>query len=309
MQIERVTLRDHDMSASLLNYGAITQSWVLGETPLILGYENPQDYLSDPFYLGAIVGRVANRIGGARFRLEDVENLLDANEGANSLHGGFHALSRQYWQIKQSNANQAVMYYASPDGECGFPGLVAFEVRVTLKYPRLTYEITAKPDRPTPISIAQHNYYTLGNLGGMTDAHLRIMSDRILDTDAQGVANGPIHQVKGSTRDFTAARPIGDCAEGLDSFFVFNAKRSTNEPVAELVAESGLTLRVYSDQPGAQVYSAVQMSFPFWDSAGLCIEPSGYPNAVNTPSFPSVLYSPEKPYYQKLVLEIVEDRV
>lgn len=309
MQIDRVLLNDHTMSVALLSCGAITQGWWINETPLILGYENPQDYLPDPYYLGAIVGRVANRIGGAELWLDGAPYPLSANEGANTLHGGVKGLSRRNWSLSQTAENEAVLNLVSPDGDNGFPGEVQFQVRVTLNYPRLTYRISAVPDRPTPISVAQHNYYTLGSTDGIADTRLKLASNRILDIDDQGIPTGQLRQVGKTGLDFTVPKSIGNAAQDIDHFFVFDPQRNPQTPVVEVAVDNGSKLSVYSDQPGAQIYSAAHLSDPFCKGGGVCIEPSGYPNAVNIPSFPTVICTPDRPYCQKLVLEISEGRV
>ena len=304
VHIDRVLLNDHTMSVSLLSYGAITQGWWINDTPLILGYEDPQDYLTDPYYLGAIVGRVANRIGGADMQLDGIRYPLSANEGANTLHGGATGLSRQNWTLSQAAENEVVLGFVSPDGDNGFPGEVQFEVRVSLNYPRLTYAISARPDRPTPISIAQHNYYSLGSASSIVDTCLQLASDRLLDTDEHGVPTGQLRQVHDVGLDFTLSKPIGSALRAIDNFFVFDPQRSPQNPIAEVEAGSGLKLSVYSDQPGAQVYSVAHLSAPFNREGGVCIEPSGYPNAINVASFPPIIYSPDNPYRQTLDLEI-----
>ncbi|WP_171206558.1 aldose epimerase family protein [Ruegeria sp. HKCCA0235A] len=308
MPVEQVLLEDGNMSVSLLNYGAITQGWWLGKTPLILGYDNPQDYLSDPFYLGAIVGRVANRIGGAQFALQGHVHHLTANEGPTTLHGGPGGLSRKHWEIVKTTLNQAVLSLTSPDGEGGFPGEVEFEVHVKLTYPRLTYTITARPDRPTPISIAQHNYYSLGCPGDILGCRLRLRSNRVLELDARSVPSGDISAAGENVPNFALSRTVGAEGRELDHYFVFEESGNHDHPVAEVRAPSGLRMNVYSDQPGAQVYTGAQLSGRFSPGAGLCIEPSGYPNAVNIPAFPSVIHTPDNPYRQTLTLEISEGR-
>ncbi|WP_256368690.1 MULTISPECIES: aldose epimerase family protein [unclassified Ruegeria] len=305
--IERVVLEDGDMSASLLSYGAITQGWWLGQTPLILGYDTPQDYLTDPYYLGAIVGRLANRVSGAQFDLLGETIRVTANEGKNALHGGRDGLSHQYWSVEKTALNQAVLSITSPDGEGGFPAEVQFVIKVELAYPCLIYTITAHPDRPTPISIAQHNYYSIGCPQGILDCRLKLHAKTLLELNENATPTGRILKADAESLDFTRSRVIGQEAGFLDHYFVFEDGRDLTMPVAEVETPSGLKMKVYSDQPGAQVYTAAHLSDPFRPGAALCIEPAGYTDAVNNPAFPSVIYTPEKPYRQKLTLEIFED--
>lgn len=306
--MKRVVLKNGDMSVALLNYGAITQGWWLGDTPLILGYETPEEYLTDPYYVGAIVGRVANRISGAQFELGGTQYNLSANEGGNTLHGGTAGLSHQRWALEQISPTEAAFDLVSPDGDNGFPGQVRFEISVQLKNPCLTYSITAQPDRPTPISISQHNYYALGRHQTVSEHGLKLASDRFLEVDDQGIPSGVLQGVKDGGVDFTRSKPVGRAATDLDHYFVFDPDRDHRDPVANVHAPSGLGMTVYSDQPGAQVYSAAHLSAPFRSGAGLCIEPSGYVNAPNIRAFPSIIYSKDHTYRQTLTLEISDNR-
>ncbi|MGV6805453.1 MAG: aldose epimerase family protein [Ruegeria sp.] len=304
--ITTAVLVDGDMTVSVLSYGAITQGWWLKDTPLILGYRNPEAYRDDNNYVGAIVGRVANRIGGARFDLDDEHFRLDANEGQNTLHGGSVGLSHQDWDLDLISPNDALLSCVSEDGAGGFPGKVRFEVTISLQAPQLIYSISAWPDRPTPISIAQHNYYTLGVPRNVSKLTLVLASDRFLETDEQGVPTGLISDATRAGLDFSLPREIGQASQDLDHYFVFRSGADPKSPVARLVAPSGLTMNVYSDQPGAQVYSGAHFSKPLGQSGGVCIEPSGYPNATNVGTFPSMIFSPDNPYRQVLALEISE---
>ncbi|WP_170605588.1 aldose epimerase family protein [Ruegeria arenilitoris] len=301
---ECTLLTDGPMTVSLLSYGAITQGWWYDEIPLILGYDDPKAYLTDKNYMGAIVGRVANRIGGAKFSLGTSHFELNANEGRNTLHGGPAGLSHRHWDISRISPSEARLRLTSPDGDNGFPGKVKFEVQVTLEFPKLVYSFHAQPDRPTPISITQHNYYSLGSTTGISEHKLMLDSNQLLEFDEEGVPSGKIWNAAGTGLDFSSPTVIGTSSPDLDHYYLFDTKGKPDNLVAELAAPSGVTLSVFSDQPGAQVYSGAKLKTPFYPRDGLCIEPSGYPNAINIPSFPSVISTPENPYRQTLTLEI-----
>ncbi|MEM6658578.1 MAG: aldose epimerase family protein [Pseudomonadota bacterium] len=305
--MKRVVLSAGDMRVALLNYGGVTQGWWYKDVPLILGYDDPLAYLDDRNYLGALVGRVANRIENARFELDGQVYDLTANEGPNTLHGGEARLSHQVWDLLQTAANAAVFRLTSPGGAGGFPGALTVEVKVSLTGSGLEYAIFARPDRPTPISIAQHNYYMLGSPDGICNHVLMLASDRLLETDHAGLPSGRVIDAKGAGLDFASPQKIDQRADTLDHYYVFNPDRDRNQPVAVLQAPHGLKMKVRSDQPGAQVYAGAHLSGPFARNAGFCIEPAGYTNAVNIASFPSVIYSPQHPYKQTLSLDICGD--
>ena len=303
---ETVDLRSGRMALRLVSRGAATQGWWLDDVPLILGYEAAQDYVSDPFYLGAIAGPVANRIGGARYNYEGQEVALVPNEGENLLHSGGLGLSNRDWTIEPGTGSETAHLSCAVDaGSDGFPGSACFDLHVTLGDNRLTYQMTAHVDCARPISLAQHNYYTLGASSGK-DLQLQVSADRVLGLSSEMVADGSLEVLFEQGLDFHEPRPLHDVTGGIDRFFVRSDAPDLDHPIATLMAPSGLKMRVYSDQPGAQVYTGHGLSSPFVPWAGVCIEPSGYPNAVNQPGFPSMMCTPDKPYSQTLILELVE---
>lgn len=300
----RIELHDGDMRVAMLSYGATTQGWWFRNAPLILGYDDPAQYRDDPHFLGAIVGRVANRISGASYVQNGIRVQLSPNEGANQLHGGPEGLWSKNWQLSPLSRNTARLTLNSPDGESGFPGGVAFEMVVCLESPQLTYHIKAVPRCPTPISIAQHNYYSLGEVNGVQAPRLKVASSACLAMDANGVPTGKVMQTANGPLDFRTPRAVGQ--HPVDDFFVFDPARDMSKPIAQITSGGGMRLSAYSDQPGAQIYTGHKLGGDFAPRAGLCIEPSGFPNAVNIPSFPSIMASPENPYEQRLTLKISE---
>lgn len=302
--IESIELNSGAMSLQLLTYGAVTQSWRVDGVEMILGYDKVEDYQSDPFYIGAIAGPVANRIGGATFTHDGQIFTLQPNEGANVLHSGADGLSSKIWTVASARTDSAKLIYDAPDGEAGFPGASRFEITVTLSDEALIYEMRAEVEQPRPVSLAQHNYYCLGQETG-ADLALTLPARGVLTLDKETIATGAIDVPADAGLDFERARRLGDTPKGIDRFFVFDDKRDASRPVATLEASTGMGMEVYSDQPGAQVYTGHGLGAPFQPWQGICIEPSGYPNAVNQPRFPSMICTPEAPYTQRLMLEVL----
>jgi aldose 1-epimerase len=302
---EQIVLRNGEMSVALLSRGATTQKWTLGDRDLILGYDTADQYESDQCFVGAMVGRVANRIAGPTVQINGATVTLDQNEGVNTLHGGSGGIWAKNWSVHERSDSHVSMSVTSPDGDCGFPGNVTFTVTVVLSETSLTYTLSATTDTPTPISLAQHNYYTLGTKGA-TDLHLQLNADKRLVQASDGCANGKIDEVAGTVRDFSSngGRQFADGT--IDDFMIFDKDRDPDEPVATLTAPDGLKLRFWSDQAGAQVYSGHGLASPFEPGAGVCFEPSGYPNALNHDHFPSIMITPETPYHQTLKIEVVK---
>lgn len=319
--LQEACLTKGGLSLSLLNIGAATRDLRVAhrgrQVPVVLGYQDPRAYLENPFYMGVIAGRVAGRIRGARFTLDGHAVRLPANEGRNMLHGGTGGMSHHLWQMEAAGEAAADLTYVSPDGENGFPGRVVFRMRVSLGESTVTYSMRATTDRPTPVNLAQHSYYNLTGGGDILSHRLTSPARRYLPLDAERVPTGTVDDVSGTRYDFRRGKTLGELdprREGTDINICFDAGPAPVLPVASLDGPNGLRMQVFSDQPGAQIYTAAHLAAhdgalpgqslaPF---AGVCIEPQGYPDAVNQPGFPSVIITPDKPYRQELRLEFSE---
>lgn len=309
----RAVLEDGPMRVAVLSLGCITQDWRLAhegrEVPVVLGYADPMAYADNPGYLGAVVGRVANRTGFGRFSLGGKAYTLPVNMPPHHLHG---SLGTRLWDMETDSAAKAVrLSYTSPDGEDGYPGRVAFTVTITLRAPRLIYDFAAMPDRETPVNMAQHNYYNLMGSGDVYGHQLQIAARRYTPADETLLPTGEIAPVARTRFDFTAPRTLSE-ADPARAGYDLNYALDGDQPAATARAPNGLALRLTTDRPGLQVYTAGglgasegthegQSIGPF---AGLCLEPQGFPDALNKPAFPSILCSPDAPYAQRLEVEI-----
>jgi len=314
--LRRHVLQDGAHRVAILSLGCITQDWRVAhqgaEVPVVLGYEHPQHYIGQSESLGAIVGRVANRISNADFTLAEKRYRLPANIPPHHLHSGPTGLGHQNWDMEGDDHTVRLRYH-SPDGEGGYPGAVDFQVVISLANNRLTYDMTATVDRPTPINLAQHSYYNLmGGAAAIWDHCLQINAEATTALDADLIPTGAIEPVAGKGLDFCEMRRLGtaDPAHlGSDSNFVLGPAKGPN---ATLSAPNDLTLKLWTDQPGLQLYTgaslhcqnpplAGQKHAPFH---GVCLEAQQFPDAPNRPEFPSIIAKPDHPYRQVTSVEI-----
>lgn len=298
MQITRHVLRSGDVSASILNLGCILQDWrvPLGQTriPVVLGHDDPQAYQTNPNYMGAVVGRVANRIAGARFTLDGETYVLPANEPPHHLHGGPDGLHNRIWSVERDGDSALRLGLTSEHLDQGYPGLLEISVIIRLTGAELCYEFTATTDRPTPINLSQHAYYNLMGRGTVADHRLRISAETITPTCDDQIPTGQITPVD-DTNDFRTPRAIGTTPRDV------NLMLTGTNPAAELTAPNGLKLSLDTDKPGLQLYTGHHLPTPF---AGLCLEPQFPPNAINMPAFAMPLTTPDQPYRHRLSLRI-----
>jgi aldose 1-epimerase len=255
---------------------------------VVLGFESPDDYRDNPRYLGAIVGRCANRIAGARFTLDGKTYQLAANIGPNHLHGGVKGFDQRVWRAA-CGASDLELRYQSPDGEEGYPGTLDVQVRYTLTdRNELVVEYHATTDKPTPINLTQHSYFNLAGDGDVLDHLLQIDADAITAVDDNSIPTGALMPVAGTAFDFRAPTRIGARRDGsYDHNFVLHGSVRVVEP------ESGRTLDVQTTEPGMQLYTGY--------SRGLCLETQHFPDSPNQPAFPSTILRPGSEYRSRTV--------
>ncbi|MHC0054741.1 aldose epimerase family protein [Actibacterium sp. D379-3] len=309
--VHQARLVEGDVAVTLLSLGCITQDWRAGNVPVVLGYADPAAYLHNPTYFGVIAGRVANRTAHGRFTLNGRPVRLSKNEGANHLHGGTRGLGARNWAMEGDGANAVRLTYRAPDGEEGYPGAVDFSVTVRLSGHRLSYAMDGRPDRPTPINLAQHSYYNLAGGGPVWDHRLHLPATGFTPTDAQGIPTGAVAPVTGTRYGFNAPRLLGDADPGHLGSDVNLVLAAPGGPAATLTC-ANMRLRLWTDQPGMQLYNAMHLTRTpgghdrrVYDRFhGLCLEPQHFPDSLNQPRFPPIICTPDRPYRQRLTVEI-----
>lgn len=301
-------------SCSLLDYGATWRSMLVPNrsgvlTDVVLGFETLEEYRNQEWYVGATIGRVANRIGGARFTLNGEEYPLFANDSGNCSHGGNIGFDKRRW--KAAVEEQTVVFSRfSPDGEEGFPGNLSAMVAYTLTEDNaLSIRYFAVSDRDTLCSLTNHAYFNLAGQGSdsVLDQTLFIDADRFTCIDPTILPTGEIKFVEGTPLDFRAEKPIGrdvasheflmDAALGYDHNFVLNHPQGGLECVARAFDPTGgIKLDVLTDQPGIQLFTPYDMcglsgkgGAVYHGRAGFCLETQHFANAMRNPHFPSIV--------------------
>src|SRR5690606_34196781 len=200
------------------------------------GFDDFDPYPAHSPHFGSLAGRVANRISNASFELDGVTYTLPPNEGSLQLHGGAEGLGRQVWTGQADSANNAVRFNLfSPDGAMGYPGNVNFAATYTLSGNRLRLELSATTDRPTPISLVQHQYFNLGTTDTVLDHQIQVNSSAYTELGSDLAPTGAILPSKGTIYDLRAPRTMRD-ANGApvdyDMGLVLDAGRKTSDPIA-----------------------------------------------------------------------------
>ncbi len=314
-----------DYGASLLELHVPDREGRLED--VVLGYSRLEDYLKDDAYVGATIGRVANRIAGASFTLEDKTYQLTTNDGPNHLHGGIRGFDKVIWtalpDLEKSPATVSLNYLSS-HGEEGYPGNLRTRVDYTLTDDDellITYRATA--DRPTPVNLTNHTYFNLAGKGNILEHQLTVEASRHTPLNQDHLPVGSSESVQGTPFDFRSPAPIGPRLARLDVHprgfnhnFVLDGAEGGLVRAAKLHdPRSGRVLELLTDQPGLQLYTGHYVKASargknghvHGPNAGLCLEPQHFPNAVNVAAFPSIILKPGQEYIHRTVWKFSTD--
>ena len=304
----------HGLEVSIINYGgAITSLKVPDRNgefgDIVLGYETLDDYVRNPRYFGALIGRHANRIAHGEFSLNGTDYQLEQNNGANHLHGGYNGFDRRVWDASEENGLR--LTYLSKDGEAGYPGNLTATVVYTLSEDNeLGLDYHATTDQDTIVNLTNHAYFNLKGEGTILDHELMLDADSFTPVSSELIPTGEIKSVAGTAMDFRKSKQIGSeisLIGGYDHNYVLNDRDGSLRSVGRLYeATAGRVVEIFTTQPGIQFYSGnfLDGSFVGKDGqayhkyAGLCLEPQHFPDAPNHSNFPSTILRAGDTYHQ-----------
>lgn len=297
---------------TLMDIGA---TWLSCRVPLrggevrevLLGHQLAKDYVKQPGYLGAIVGRYANRIARARFELDGIEYVLNANEGEHQLHGGSAGFHTLRWKCETKSPQHVLFSLVSPAGDQGFPGNLRAEVEYSVVSQRkLDISITTIVDAKCPVNLTSHAYFNLDAEHVDARRHrLMIAAQHFLPVSDELIPTGEIKPVQGTALDFTQLREVGssnphdpqlEIAGGHDHSFLLRRTddRAQNETAVELQSADGcLAMQLGTSYAGLQLYTGSQLGAchdrtgrAYQPYAGIALEPQYLPDSPNRPEWP-----------------------
>ena len=318
-EIFKYTLKNNrGMEVDIITYGAIITAIRVPDRKrepgdVVLGFDTLEEYLGDHPYIGAMVGRVCNRVGKSRFELDGKIYKLTANEGANQLHGGHKGFDKQVWTAHSQKSLEQVsllLGYESADGEEGYPGSLLVETEYSLNdQNELGIHIRAKTDKPTHVNLTNHSYFNLNNCEGSIREHeLMIAADRITELNVESIPTGKILQVENTPYDFRLSTAIGEridqVAPGYDINYVLAMENRELSRVAALHDRvSGRTMEVLTTLPGVQLYTSNYVDGisgkggkVYEKHSAVCLETQFFPDSPNHLHFPSTVLKPDEEY-------------
>lgn len=291
------------------------------QTDVVTGMNSVKGFKSstEP-YFGATIGRVGNRIAKGQFTLEGKQYQVPLNNGKNALHGGVKGFQDVVWDVEKKNNNTLVFSYVSPDGEQGFPGNLTVKVTYTLEADQsIKMEYEATTDKTTVVNLTNHAFFNLNGEGSGTilNHELQIYADQFTPVDEGLIPSGELMSVKNTPFDFTSRHTIGERIEmkdeqlkfgkGYDHNYVLSEAKNKELIHAATIAGdvSGITLDIYTEEPGIQFYSGnfMQGKNVFKSGAkddfrtAFALETQHFPDAPNQPKFAPIILKKGQKYH------------
>lgn len=303
---------DNGMQVSITDFGGAVVSLVVPDregnpVDVVLGYDNATVYEQSGGYLGALIGRYGNRIGGGAFLLNGKKYQLYCNEGANHLHGGKSGFDHKLWDVQPSDG-KLLLRYTSLDGEEGYPGALQVTVQYSLLEDNtLSIQYTAVSDQDTVCNLTNHSYFNLGghSSGTILEHKLRLNADCFTPTDAASIPTGEILPVEGTPLDFRELTTIGKgidadneqlrFAAGYDqNWIIRDADGSLREMAYAECPATGITMTAATTLPAVQFYAGNHLDqvgpgkggVTYLPRGGFCLESQYYPDSMAHPDFP-----------------------
>ena len=315
--VDEITLDNGILRCSLLTYGAalrgLTAQGRKGPVDVVLGFDNMEDYETQDKFMGAVVGRYANRIAKGSFALEGRQYALACNDGENHLHGGPAGLFSKVWRAESCGETGVTFSCESPDGEEGFPGNMRVSVTYTLEGSALRLAYRAESDKVTVCNLTNHGYFNLNghDAHGAMEQVLALYAQSYTPVIPGSIPTGEIVPVEGKPMDFRTPRVIGErigeafrqleLCSGYDHNWVVDGETGKLRPAALLESpKTGIRMTVETTLPGIQFYAGNYMDgcpagkggAQYGRRDAVCLETQFFPDTPNHPDFPQCVLRP-----------------
>lgn len=299
------------MEIAVSDYGATLVQVIVPDREghpcdVVLGFDEAAGYEETGTFFGATVGRNANRIGGASIEVNGKKYELAKNDNGNNLHSGPDFYNTRMWDVKEAKGDHVIFSLESPDGDQGYPGAVHIEVTYTLTEDNaVKISYYAVPTEDTVINMTNHSYFNMAGhaSGDVMEQEVWIDADAFTRADRESIPTGEITPVEGTPMDFREKKALGrdiyddyealNFGWGYDHNWVLN-NNGKFAKVAEMSSGvSGITMEVYTDLPGIQLYSGNFLIEEKGKGGALyhkrqaaCFETQFFPDAIHKENFP-----------------------
>lgn len=319
LAVDCYTICSGGLEVEILTYGATVRALRVPDktgrpVDVVLGYESVVGYEENEGYLGALVGRYANRIAGAKCVIDGENVVLEANEGPKQLHGGPKGFSHRVFCAEIVADNAVCFSYTAADGEGGFPGTLQMKATYTLTGRGLNLRYEAESDKTTYCNITNHSYFNLNGEGDVLGHRLWVDADRFTPVGEDSIPVAMAVPAAGTPFDFTVEKTVGQDIDadfpqlrqtkGYDHNFVLNVAQGLHLAARLTGDSSGITMETWTEKPGVQIYAANFLSTGFQTKGGvtygkhggICLETQFFPDSPNHSEWGDILLRPGRRY-------------
>ncbi len=317
--VDLLTLRCGALEAEILTFGATVRALRVPDrsgrsVDVVLGYNSVSGYETNGGYLGALVGRYANRIANASYPIDGKPIALEANEGAKQLHGGAVGFSHRVFDAEIAGENSVRLRRTSADGEGGHPGTLTLCATYTLTENALILRYEAESDKPTYCNITNHSYFNLNGHGDILGHRLQIFASRFTPVDENSIPTAMAIPTAGTAFDFTCEKTVGRdvlaheqqlrFTGGYDHNFVLDPAQGLRRAACLTGEESGIVMETWTQKPGVQLYCGnfldadtdTKSGKPYKQHEALCLETQFFPDSPNHPEWGDIVLRPGHRY-------------
>lgn len=317
--VEKLTLRRDGLEAEIITFGAALRALRVPDrtgrpVDVVLGFDRVEDYEICGGYLGATVGRYANRIAGASCLIDGRRVALEANEGTKQLHGGPAGFSHRVFGVLETGESSVTLGYVSADGEGGFPGTLTLRVTCALDGRGLSLRYEAASDKTTFCNITNHSYFNLNGGGDVMGHRLWLAASSYTPVGPDSIPTAMARPVAGTPFDFTAEKPLGRDINaddqqlrnvgGYDHNFVLDPAQGLRRCARLTGDRSGIVMEVWTEKPGVQLYTGNFLDGTVPGKGGavhqprqaVCLETQFFPDSPNHPEWGDILLRPGRRY-------------
>lgn len=315
--VEEIILTDGELSCGILTYGGALRFLTVPDreekpVDVLLGFDTLEDYQKQDKYIGALIGRYANRIGGSRFVLDGKEYHLSANESPNHLHGGMKGFDKRLWKVEALNRDTLTLSLTSRDKEEGYPGTLMVTVTYTLRDNALIIDYSAESDKTTLCNLTNHAYFNLSGhgSGSIRDHRFCLPGKQYVPVDAGAIPTGDLSLVEGSPMDLREPSFLGEREYDHNWTVDGWCGDGTLRLAARVFSpETGICMQTFTTLPGIQFYTGNFLDgcpggkggASYARHGAFCLETQYYPDSPNRPNFPSAVLLAEKTWKNSTV--------
>lgn len=320
-EISLITIKNNNIILELSNYGAMITKLLIDDIDVIVGCNTVDEYIKQPNFFGATIGRYANRIGNGKFKIDGMEYNVSINESPNQLHGGFKGFDKRIWKYEIMD-NSVIFSYLSKDMEEGFPGNLNVKVKYTLtEKNEVLIEYFANSDKDTVVSLTNHSYFNINGENGknIKNQILQINADYISEVDEGKIPTGKLIDIKDSNFDFREERSIDDALENskiilnrdYDHNYILSNDDDKKVKASIYSPITNIKMELYTSYPCLQIYTGSgfdnfkgkSKDYNNYDS--ICLEAQYSPNAMNLENMKQPILRKDEDFYEFIKFKFI----